>query len=83
MLQKFVEDGEILEEVTNYAATPKISAMNLIRSLTAPFLTHCLQQTELALAQVGTIRTRLLKLGAQIRLSVRRVHIAICSASPV
>ena len=44
---------------------------------------HCLHQTELATAAVGTIRTRLLKLGAQIRLSVRRVHIAICSACPV
>lgn len=44
---------------------------------------QCLHQTELASAQVGTIRTKLLKLGAQIRLSVRRVHIAICSACPV
>jgi hypothetical protein len=43
---------------------------------------HCLHQTELATAQVGTIRIKLLKLGAQIRLSVRRVHIAICSSSP-
>jgi hypothetical protein len=44
---------------------------------------HCLHQTELATAQVGTIRTQLLKLGAQIRMSVRRVHIAISSACPV
>lgn len=44
---------------------------------------HCLYQTELASACVGTIRHKLLKLGAQIRVSVRRVHIAICSASPV
>lgn len=44
---------------------------------------HCLHQTELTTATVGTIRTRLLKLGAQIRLSVRRAHIAICSACPL
>lgn len=39
VLQKVVEDEKLLEEGTNYAATPKISAMNLIRSLTAPFPT--------------------------------------------
>ena len=44
---------------------------------------HCLSQTQLANASVGTIRNQLLKLVAQIRLSVRRVHIAICSACPV
>jgi len=38
---------------------------------------HCLHQTELATAQVGTIRTHLLKLGAQIRLSVRQVHMVM------
>jgi len=43
---------------------------------------HCLSQTELATAQLGTIRTKLLKLGAQIRLSVRRVLIAISSSCP-
>ncbi|WP_250126376.1 IS1380 family transposase [Chroococcidiopsis sp. CCMEE 29] len=43
---------------------------------------HCLSQTELATAQLGTIRTKLLKLGAQIRISVRRVLIAISSACP-
>ncbi|MBV8883865.1 MAG: family 16 glycosylhydrolase [Chroococcidiopsidaceae cyanobacterium CP_BM_RX_35] len=39
VLQKVVEDEKLLEEGTNYAATPKISAMNLIRSLTALFST--------------------------------------------
>jgi hypothetical protein len=43
---------------------------------------HCLSQTELATAQLGTIRTKLLKLGAQVRISVRRVLIAISSACP-
>jgi len=42
-----------------------------------PCVTHCLHQTELATAAVGTIRTRLLKIGAQIRLSVRHIAIAL------
>lgn len=40
---------------------------------------HCLVQTELATAQCGTIRLKLLKVAAQIRISVRRVVIAISS----
>ena len=40
---------------------------------------HCLAHTELATAQCGTIRLKLLKVAAQIRLSVRRVVIAISS----
>ena len=40
---------------------------------------HCLAQTELATAQCGTIRLKLLKVAAQIRISVRRVVIAINS----
>jgi hypothetical protein len=39
-----------------------------------------LAKTELADAQLGTIRLKLLKVGAQIRLSVRRVVIALSSA---
>lgn len=42
-----------------------------------------LAKTDLAKAQVWTIRNRLLKLGAQVRISVRRIHIAICSHSPM
>ena len=38
---------------------------------------HGLAATELANAQVGTIRLKLLKIGAQVRLSVRRVVIAL------
>lgn len=37
VLQKFVEDKKLLEEGIDYAATPKMSAMNFTRSLTAPF----------------------------------------------
>ena len=42
-----------------------------------------LEKTDMAKAQVWTIRNRLLKLGAQVRVSVRRIHVAICSHTPV
>jgi hypothetical protein len=42
-----------------------------------------LAATELADAQLGTIRLKLLKIGAQIRLSCRRIVIALTSACPV
>jgi hypothetical protein len=42
-----------------------------------------LAHTELADAQCGTIRCKLLKLGAQVRLSVRRIRVAFSSATPI
>jgi len=42
-----------------------------------------LQGTELAQATAGTIRLKLLKLGALVTVSVRRVKIAITSACPL
>ncbi len=42
-----------------------------------------LQGTELAQATAGTIRLKLLKLGASVTVSVRRVKIAIASACPL
>jgi hypothetical protein len=41
-----------------------------------------LKGTELAQAQVSTIRTKLLKIGAQIRVSVRRVWVSMASSYP-
>lgn len=41
-----------------------------------------LPHTELAQATCGTIRLKLLKLGARVTVSVRRVKIAIASACP-
>ena len=41
-----------------------------------------LKATELATAQVSTIRTRLLKIGAQIRVSVRKVWVSMSSSYP-
>jgi hypothetical protein len=39
--------------------------------------------TELAQATAGTIRLKLLKLGALVTISVRRIKIAIASACPL
>lgn len=41
-----------------------------------------LKTTELAQAQVSTIRTKLLKIGAQVRISVRKVWISMASSYP-
>ena len=41
-----------------------------------------LQATELAQAQVSTIRTKLLKIGAQIRITVRKVWVSMASGYP-
>jgi hypothetical protein len=41
-----------------------------------------LKSTELADAQVSTIRTKLLKIGAQIRVSVRKVWVSMASSYP-
>ncbi len=46
------------------------------------FRQHCLSSTSLAKATVGTIRLSLLKLGARITVSARRILIAIASACP-
>jgi hypothetical protein len=41
-----------------------------------------LKATELAQAQVATIRTKLLKIGAQIRITVRKVWVSMASSYP-
>jgi len=43
---------------------------------------HALATPELADAQLGTIRLKLLKLAAQVRISARRIHIAFSRACP-
>lgn len=45
-------------------------------------LREVLQGTRLAVASADRIRLRLLKLGALVRISVRRVHLALSSACP-
>ncbi len=46
------------------------------------FRQNCLSKTSLAKATVGTIRRSLLKLGARITVSIRRILIAIATACP-
>ena len=41
-----------------------------------------LKNTELAQAQASTIRTRLLKIGARVRVSVRRVYLSMTASYP-
>jgi hypothetical protein len=41
-----------------------------------------LKATEFAQAQVATIRTKLLKIGAQVRVTVRKVWISMASGYP-
>jgi len=41
-----------------------------------------LQATELAQAQVSTIRTKLLKIGAQVRVTVRKVWVSMACSYP-
>ena len=46
------------------------------------FRQHCLKKTSLAKATVGTMSLFLLKLGARITISYRRIVIAIASSCP-
>ena len=46
------------------------------------FRQDCLAKTSLANAQVGTIRTQLLKLGARVRINTRRILVEIASNCP-
>ena len=41
-----------------------------------------LKGTKMAKAQVGTIRTKIFKIGAQVKVSVRRVYISLSSGYP-
>lgn len=50
--------------------------------LVQAFRQNCLSRTSLAKATVGTIRLSLLKLGARITISCRRILIAIASSCP-
>jgi hypothetical protein len=50
--------------------------MNLLRRLG-------LHKTQMRRAQAGTIRTRLLKIGALVKVSVRRIYVSLSSAYPL
>jgi hypothetical protein len=44
--------------------------------------TRALQGTEFAKAQCHTIRLKLLKIGAQVKISVRRIYVSFASGYP-
>ena len=52
-------------------------------TLMTEFRRTALRGTDLARAQTRTIRTRLFKVGAVVRISVRRVRVALSSAFPL
>jgi hypothetical protein len=69
------------------AETMRANQMRLYLSTMAYILVSGLRRlglkgTELAEAQVSTIRTKLLKIGAQIRVTVRKVWISMASSYP-
>lgn len=70
------------------AATMRANQLRLYLSVMAYSLVCGLRRwglrgTQWAVAQVGTIRLRLLKIGAQIRVTVRRVWIQMASSFPL
>jgi hypothetical protein len=70
------------------AATIRANQVRLYFASIAYTLMHALRRiglagTELAHAQCGTIRLRLLKIGALVRVSVRRVRLALSQAFPL
>ena len=69
------------------AETMRANQMRLYLSAMAYILINGLRRlglkaTELAQAQVSTIRTKLLKIGAQIRVTVRKVWVSMASSYP-
>jgi Transposase DDE domain group 1 len=69
------------------AETMRANQMRLYLSATAYVLVSGLRrlglkETALAQAQVSTIRTKLLKIGAQIRVTVRKVWVSMASSYP-
>lgn len=69
------------------AATMRANQLRLYLSAAAYILVSGLRRvglkgTELAQAQVSTIRTKLLKIGARIRVSVRKVWVSMASSYP-
>ena len=69
------------------AATMRANQLRLYLSAAAYVLMHGLRRlgltgTDLARAQCATIRNRLLKIGAQVRITVRKVWIALATGYP-
>jgi len=86
-------ENRIKEQLTLFAGrvsaeTLRANQLRLYFSAMAYLLLHGLrrlglQGTELARAQATTIRLRLLKIGAQIRLTARKVWVSMASGYPL
>jgi hypothetical protein len=81
--------GEQFELFADRASSATLSAnqLRLLFSAMAYVLIEALRRialkhTQFADASVATIRLKLFKLGAQVRISTRRIHFAIASACP-
>lgn len=66
----------------------RANQLRLTFSTMAYVLHHALRvfgltETDLATAQVETVRTRVLKIGAQVRVSVRRVFVRLSASHPI
>jgi len=68
---------------TLHANQLRLWLASLAYVLVAALRRLALQGTELANATAGTIRLKLLKLGALVTVSVRRIKVAIASACPI
>lgn len=85
-------ENRIKEQFTLFAdrvsaETMRANQLRLYLSAAAYILVSGLRRvglkgTELAQAQVSTIRTKLLKIGAQIRISVRKIWVSMASSYP-
>ena len=90
--QSFTRRNRIKEQFSLFAArvsaeTLRANQVRLYFSALAYVLVHglrrlALQGTELARAQAHTIRLQLFKIGAQIRVTVRKVWISLASSFP-
>ena len=85
-------ENRIKEQMSLFAervssATMRANQLRLYLSAMAYVLMHGLRRlalvgTEFAKAQAQTIRLKLLKIGAQVRVSVRKVWISMASSYP-
>jgi DDE family transposase len=91
--QSFTRQNRIKEQFALFAdrvstATLRANQLRLYLSVMA-YTLLCglrrlgLRNSELAHAQVGTIRLRLLKIGVQIRITVRKVWVELSSSFPL
>ncbi len=86
MENRIKEQGMLFHDRLS-AATMRSNQLRLYLSAMAYTLVHGLRRlalagTEWAVAQVNTIRTQLLKVGAVVRVSVRRVWISLATGYP-